>query len=79
MLYQLVWTPSGALNYREIRNTYEILEEKNKALMDENKQLSQAIIALRDDKRYIEQSIRREMRYVKDNEVIYFFTRDHKP
>lgn len=63
----------------EIRDSYEKLEKDNQALVEENKRLSRNIVALRDDENYIEVAIRREMRYVKDNEVIYFFTQDRTP
>ncbi len=79
LFYKLIWTPSGALHLMEIRSAYEKLEKKNQALIMENKQLSQVIIALREDNKYIEEAIRKEMRYVKDNEVIYFFSQDHAP
>lgn len=63
----------------EIRDSYEKLEKDNQALVEENKRLSRNIVALRDDENHIELAIRREMRYVKDNEVIYFFTQDRTP
>jgi cell division protein FtsB len=79
MFYKLIWTESGALHYLEIKSAYEELEEKNQALIEENKQLSRTIMALRNDKTQIEEAVRKEMRYVKDNEVIYFFSEDHEP
>jgi len=79
MLYKLFWTQSGALHYMEIKKAYEQLEEKNQALIEENKQLSRTIMALRNDKAHIEEAIRKEMGYVKENEVIYFFSEDQKP
>lgn len=79
LLYKLFWTQSGALQYMEIKKAYEQLEEKNQALIEENKQLSRTIMALRDDKTYIEEAVRKEMRYVKENEVIYFFSEDQEP
>jgi cell division protein FtsB len=79
MFYTFIWTQSGALHLMEIRGSYEKLEKDNQALVEENKRLSRNIVALRDDENYIEVAIRREMRYVKDNEVIYFFTQDRTP
>ena len=79
MFYKLVWTESGALQLREIQQAYRTLEERNNALVQENKQLSRTIIALRNDKEYIKNAIRREIRYVQENEVIYFFPQDNEP
>lgn len=79
MFYTLIWTQGGALRLMEVRETYEKLEKDNQDLIEENKRLSRSIVALRDDEDYIKAAIRREMRFVKDNEVIYFFTRDQAP
>jgi cell division protein FtsB len=79
MFYTLIWTQGGALRFLEVRETYQKLENDNQDLIEENKRLSRSIVALRDDEDYIKAAIRREMRFVKDNEVIYFFTRDQAP
>jgi len=79
MFYKLIWTQGGALHLMEIQNAYKDLEKDNQALIEENRLLSRTIMALRDDNKYIEKAIRREMRFVKDNEIIYFFSEDHEP
>lgn len=63
----------------EIKSSYEEIKKQNQELIQENKQLSQTIRALRNNEKYLKQAIRKEMRYVQDNEVIYFFSEDQKP
>lgn len=79
MLHKLFWTESSVFHYMEIRSSYNELEKKNKDLAKENQQLSRTIMALRNDRQYIERAIRSEMRYVRDNEVIYYFSDDPEP
>ncbi|RQD64531.1 FtsB family cell division protein [Desulfonatronovibrio magnus] len=74
MIHKLIWTPSGVLNYLEINESYLELEQRNNALIEENRELSRQIMALREDDDYLMEAVRREMRYVKDNEVLYFFS-----
>lgn len=73
MIYKLFWTSEGFFHLREIKQSYHNLEQKNEELLEENKELSRQIMALRDDEEYITESVRKEMRYVRENEVIYFF------
>ena len=79
MLYRMVWTESGILHLGQVREAYQELEKRNQALLEENKELSRTIMALRNDEKYIERAVRTEMRYVKDEEVIYYFAEDHDP
>ena len=73
MLYNLFWTESGIPHLMEIRRSFEKLEGRNQDLLQKNKELSRTIMALRSDNQYLKQAIRREMRYVKENEIIYHF------
>ncbi|MFN2342236.1 MAG: septum formation initiator family protein [Desulfonatronovibrio sp.] len=73
MVYKLFWTSEGFFHLKEIKQSYYDLEHKNQKLIEENKELSRQIMALRDDEEYIMESVRKEMRYVRENEVIYFF------
>lgn len=79
MLYKLFWTQSGVFHLTEIKSAYEEIDKQNQELIQENKQLSQTIRALRKNEKYLKEAIRKEMRYVQDNEVIYFFPEDQKP
>ncbi|WP_028575241.1 FtsB family cell division protein [Desulfonatronovibrio hydrogenovorans] len=79
MVHSLFWTDSGLFHLQEIRAVHEELERENQKLVEENKRLSREIMALRNDEEYILEAIRREMRYVKENEVIYFFSQDQTP
>lgn len=63
----------------EIKSAYQEINRQNHKLIQENKQLSQTIRALRNNENYLKEAIRREMRYVQDHEVIYFFSEDQKP
>ncbi len=78
MFYNLFWTESGIPQLMEIRKSFEELEGRNHDLIQQNKELSRTIIALRNDNHYLKQAIRREMRYVKDNEIIYHFPEEHE-
>lgn len=77
MIHKLFWTPSGLFHLTEIKQSYQDLEKMNQKLISENKELSRQIMALRNDEDYILEAIRREMRYVHDNEIIYFFPENH--
>jgi len=71
--YQLFRKPGSIPDYLENKAAYVELYRKNQDLVMENKQLSSEIKHLRGKKDFIERSVRKEMGYVLENEVIYFF------
>lgn len=73
MVYRLLWTESGVFSYLRAKEAYNELYSKNQEIMKENKALSREIVNLRDNQEYIMEAIRKEMHYVLEDEVIYFF------
>jgi len=66
--YQLFRGPGSIPEYLENKAAFEELYRENQDLLVENKQLSSEIKLLRGEKKK-----RKEMGYVRENEVIYFF------
>ena len=74
LAYQLYWGPSSVPVYLENKEAYQELYHKNQKLVEENKQLSKEIKHLRDREDFIKDAVRREMGYVREDEVIYYFS-----
>ncbi|WP_291319623.1 septum formation initiator family protein [Desulfonatronospira sp.] len=74
LAYQLYWGPSSVPVYLENKEAFQELQQENRALLEENKQLSQEIKHLRSSKDFIKEAVRREMGYVRQDEVIYYFS-----
>jgi len=71
--FQLFRGPGSIPEYLDNKAGFEELYRENQDLLMENKQLSSEIKLLRGEKDFIERSVRKEMGYVRENEVIYFF------
>ena len=63
--------------YKKDKERQEYLE-KIKKLKIANQELKDEIERLRDDRDYIEEIARKELDFIKENEVIYKFTEDDK-
>ncbi|EFI33962.1 Septum formation initiator [Desulfonatronospira thiodismutans ASO3-1] len=74
LAYQLYWGPSSVPVYLENKETFQELKQENKALLEENKQLSKEIKHLRSRKDFIKEAVRKEMGYVREDEVMYYFS-----
>lgn len=74
LAYQLYWGPSSVPVYLENRESFQELEQKNQELVEENKRLSKEIKHLRHRKDFIKEAVRREMGYVREDEVLYYFS-----
>jgi len=74
LAYQLYWGPSSVPVYLENKEAYQELYQKNQELVEENKRLSKEITHLRNKKEFIKEAVRREMGYVREDEVIYYFS-----
>ncbi len=73
LAYQLYSGPGSITAYLENRAAYEELQKQNRHVVSENKLLSTQIKHLRQNETYIEDAVRKEMNYVREDEVIYFF------
>lgn len=73
LLYRVVFSDHGIFAYRELKARYDALEEKIEALNEVSLELSQEIRLLNSDRRHIEQIIRQQMKFVKDDEIVYVF------
>ncbi len=73
LIYQLLWSGHGIFAYYELKERYRELEQKAESLNASNMLLSQEIRLLKSDRSYIEQVIRKQMNFVKPNEILYLF------
>jgi|DewCreStandDraft_4_1066084.scaffolds.fasta_scaffold04380_4 cell division protein FtsB len=64
------------LNYFEMKNRYDSINNEIKELKDENIKLQTRIEKLYDDKEYIEKVAREQLNLIKDGETVYIFTND---
>ncbi|WP_291323259.1 septum formation initiator family protein [Desulfonatronospira sp.] len=74
LAYQLYQGPGSVPVYLENKESFQELKMKNKDLIEENKRLSSEIKHLRDGDDFIKEAVRREMGYVRENEILYFFS-----
>ena len=70
---QLYHGPGSITAYLENKAVYDELRKQNRQVVSENKLLSTQIKHLRQNETYIEDAVRKEMNYVREDEVIYFF------
>ncbi len=73
LLYRVVFSDHGIFVYRELKTRYVELEKRIQVLNDVSLELSQEIRLLKSDRRHIEQIIRQQMNFVKDDEIVYVF------
>ena len=78
LVYRIIWSDSGIITYLKVRDEYSKLYEENEKIKLENIKLSNDIRKLKDDKEYLADIIRREMHYVKKNEIVYMFATSKK-
>lgn len=64
------------INYIEMKNRYDSLNNDIKELKSENTKLQSRIAKLYDDREYIEKVAREQLNMVKDGETVYIFTND---
>ena len=64
------------LNYIEMKNKYDSVNNQINELKDENVKLESRIGKLYDDREYIEKVAREQLNMVKDGETVYIFTND---
>jgi cell division protein FtsB len=61
----------GFRRYMSLRQDVESLQERNRALSDQNEVLRREINALRKDPAALERAVREELGYVKPGEIVF--------
>ena len=78
LVYRIIWSDSGIMTYLNVKDKYSKLYEENQKVKLENIKLSNNIRMLKGDKEYLADIIRKEMHYVKKNEIVYMFATSKK-
>ncbi|MDR2892381.1 MAG: septum formation initiator family protein [Deltaproteobacteria bacterium] len=73
LLWALVWGNNGLVAYENLEQEYSALNGRIGELNARNIELSREIRLLQSDRKYIEQTIRNRLNFVKDNEILYIF------
>lgn len=71
--HRALFSDQGVAAYGELTTKHAELERRVERLTEENRELSRQIRLLTRDRDYIEAIIRKEMRFVKPDEVVYVF------
>ena len=71
---RMMWSPSGILAFKELKEQHAALQRQVAELDKRNVALSREIRLLQSDNAYVEKMIRQRLHYVRDNEVLYLFT-----
>ena len=72
---RMVWSPAGIVEYRALKDRYQRLQADVTRLDQENMELSQDIRLLQTDAKYVEKMVRQKLHYLRDNEMVYIFTK----
>ena len=78
LIYKIIWSDSGVMAYLKVKDEYRKLYDENEKIKLENIKLSNNIRMLKGDKEYLADIIRKEMHYVKKNEIVYMFATSKK-
>jgi cell division protein FtsB len=79
MLGSLLFAPDGVPRLFALRRERQQLGEQAVALLQQNTSLREQIERLRTDDRFLEGLARRELGFVRPNELVYRFHRPAKP
>jgi cell division protein FtsB/cell division protein DivIC len=79
LLYNLIWSDNGIFAYLELKTRHEQLKSRLNATNDKSLDLSQEIRWLKTDRAFTEKMVRSQMNYLKDNEILYQFSKDAAP
>ena len=70
---RMVWSPTGLIHYRALKEQYRTLQDDSARLDRENMELSRDIRLLQTDQAYVEKMVRQKLHYLRDNEIVYIF------
>ena len=76
LAWALVWGDNGLMSYRSLREESLALDGRIRDLNSRNLELSREIRLLQSDKKFIEQTIRKRLNFVRENEILYIFPGD---
>ena len=74
--WAILWGDNGVVAYRHLKQEYAALSGRIESLQADNLELSREIKLLQNDPRFIEQTIRKRLNFIKDNELLYIFPDD---
>ena len=69
----ILFSPHGALRYYSLTKKIKAANDENQELREENIQLRQEIEKLTNDSDYLEEVARKELGLVKKNEIVFSF------
>lgn len=70
----LVWGEHGLAGYEHLRAEYDTLKLALQDLEEQQAQLERKLSLLQSDDAYIEKMVRKHLKFVKENEIIYDFS-----
>lgn len=73
-LSALIWGEHGLASYEHLRGEYGTLKAEIHELEEQQQELERRLGLLQNDDAYIEKMIRKHLKFVKDNEVMYDFS-----
>ena len=71
LTYQLVWGKNGIIELGHQQNVYAEMLQNDDQLQETGRKMSAEIRQLGGDPFFLEQTIRRELNFLKENEVLY--------
>ncbi|BCS86961.1 FtsB family cell division protein [Pseudodesulfovibrio sediminis] len=73
LLFRLIWSDQGMFTYLELKNRYDVLQQRIDNVDEKSLDLSQEIRRLKSDKGYQEKVVRERMNFVRKDELLYIF------
>lgn len=73
-LVALMWGKHGLAGYEHLRTEYDHLKLELQDLQNQQNKLGYKLNLLKNDDAYVEKMIRKHLKFVKDNEIIYDFS-----
>ncbi|MFI3271643.1 MAG: septum formation initiator family protein [Pseudomonadota bacterium] len=70
----LMWGEHGLAGYEHVRAEYDGVNAELQRLQEQRNTLERELYLLKNDNAYIEKMIRKHLKFVKDNEVLYDFS-----
>ena len=75
LFYNLLWSKNGLLAFNKLKNDQAQMAQKVEEVSGKSLDLSQEIRWLKSDRTFTEKIIRSRMNFLKDNEVLYIFSK----
>ena len=75
LFYNLIWSDRGLFAFNELKNRQAQMAQKVEEVSGKSLDLSQEIRWLKSDRSFTEKITRARMNFLKDNEVLYIFSK----